>query len=203
MLFLGDIGLASFALASGKPLWTAGDAAPGAPRCLQPILLGDGRVFAATMGAMNAGLAQVAKNGEAWKVESRWSSTKVKAEFSEYVAYKDHAYGFDGAILCCVDLANGDRKWKGGRYGRGQLVLFEEQGVLLVLTEKGEVALVAAKPDRHEELYKFPAIEGKTWNHPVVAGGELFLRNAEEMGRWTLPRENGAAAPERRKGKKQ
>ncbi len=47
--------------------------------------------------------------------------------------------------------------------------------------------MVEAKPDKHSEVARFKAIEGKTWNHPVVAHGKLFVRNAEEIASFELP----------------
>ena len=121
-----------------------------------------------------------------WTTEERWTSTGIKPYYNDFVVHKDHAYGFDGSLLACIDLADGKRNWKGGRYGHGQLILLANQDMLLVLSEKGEVALVAAKPDSFRELARFPAIEGKTWNHPVVAHGKLFVRNAEEAACYEL-----------------
>jgi len=121
-----------------------------------------------------------------WTVAERWTSAALKPCFNDLVVHKGHAFGFDGSILACVDLADGQRKWKGGRYGNGQLVLLPGQDLLLVLSEEGELALVAADTDQFKEIARFPAIEGKTWNHPALAGDTLLVRNGQEMAAFRL-----------------
>jgi outer membrane protein assembly factor BamB len=103
------------------------------------------------------------------------------SDSSGFVLYNGNAFGFDGGILSCIDLKDGKRVWKGGRYGHGQLVLLPDSGALLVLSEEGGLALVSAAPDQFKELAHFPALEGKTWNHPVVVGDVLLVRNGQEM----------------------
>ena len=89
-------------------------------------------------------------------------------------------------MLACIDIQDVKRKWKGGRYGGGQLILLADQDVLLVMSEQGELALVSTAPDGFSELSRFPAIEGRTWNHPVLVGDFLLVRNGEEMAAFRI-----------------
>src|SRR4051812_14715137 len=104
-----------------------------------------------------------------------WQNNRMKNKFTSSGLYDGYIYGLDESILACIDAATGELKWKGGRYGYGQILLVRDH--LIALTEDGEVALVKATPERPIELAKFEAISGKTWNHPVVVDGRLLVRN--------------------------
>jgi hypothetical protein len=156
---------------------------------LQPGQTSDGDVLITTgdmMGGVGTRRIAVAQADGGWTVEERWTSSALKPYFNDFVVHKGHAFGFDGSILACIDLQDGRRKWKGGRYGHGQIVLLKDQDVLLVLSEEGELALVAAVSDQFTELARFPAIDGKTWNHPVLVGDVLLVRNGEKMAAFRL-----------------
>jgi outer membrane protein assembly factor BamB len=187
VLLLNGEGAISVAPADGKLLWKHEWKSDG---IVQPaviaggnILIGSGSGFGAEVGMRRIA---VARGADGWSVEERWTSNGLKPYYNDFVVHKDHTFGFDGGILACIDLTDGKRKWKGGRYGHGQLVVLPEQDVLLVLSEEGELALVKATPDQFTEIARFKAIEGKTWNHPVLAGDLLLVRNGEEMAAFRL-----------------
>jgi outer membrane protein assembly factor BamB len=187
ILLMAGGGITSVSPADGTLLWE--HAWPGVP-IVQPAQIAGGDFLVTTADGMGAlGMRRIAVTHDAagWKAEERWTSNGLKPYFNDYVVHKGHAYGFDGSILACIDLADGKRAWKGGRYGNGQFVLLPDQDVLLVLSEEGELALVSATPDRFTELARFKAIEGKTWNHPVLVDDVLIVRNGEEMAAFRLP----------------
>ncbi len=197
ILLLSAPGAVSVSPADGKLLWEhtwEGGA------IVQPALTADGGILINAMSAMG-GIATrrlaVARGTGGWTVEERWTSNGLKPYYSDFVIHKGHAYGFDGSILACIDLEDGKRKWKGGRYGTGQLVLLADQDVLLVTSEDGELALVRATPDQFTELARIPALNSKTWNHPVLVGDHLLVRNGEEMAAFRLPLAPAATVSDR------
>jgi len=182
VLLMSATGATSVAPADGKQLWSY----PWSVNAIvQPAVTSDGDVLV-TSQENGARRLAVARNGANWSVSERWTSNGLKPYFNDFVIHKGFAYGFDGRILSCIDLKDGQRKWKGGRYGNGQLVLLPDQDLLLVLSEEGELALVPATPDQFSEIAKLPAIEGKTWNHPVLVGDTLLVRNGEQMAAFKL-----------------
>jgi outer membrane protein assembly factor BamB len=156
-------------------------------RIVQPAVTADGDLLVSDGDASEMHRIAVAQGAGGWTVVERWSSDGLKPYFNDFVVHEGHAYGFDAGKIACIDVADGRPKWSGGSYGHGQLVLLPDQDVLLVVSESGELALVGAAPDRFNELSRFPAVKGKTWNHPVLAGDVLLVRNSEEMAAFRLP----------------
>jgi hypothetical protein len=116
-----------------------------------------------------------------------WTSRFLKPDFNDFVIQDQFAYGFDGKIFTCIDLETGERKWKRGRYGKGQVLLLVNSKLLLVLSEQGDLVLLKADPLEHIELAAIAALEGRTWNHPVVVGDKLYVRNGEKAICYRLP----------------
>ena len=159
---------------------------PGGTRIVQPALCAQGDLLLKAGDGKGACRVAVTQGPDGWAIEERWKSKRLKLNFNDIVIHKGHAFGFVGSNLVCIDIEDGQRKWKGARYG-GQFILLADQDLLLVLSEKGELALVEATPDQFTEFARFPAIKGKTWNHPVLAGDILVVRNAQEMAAFRLP----------------
>ncbi|MGE0759636.1 MAG: PQQ-binding-like beta-propeller repeat protein [Pirellulaceae bacterium] len=180
LLALTSAGLIALNPSDGAILWTDPWPANGVARCVQPYVDGD-TVLISTYFGIGSRKLRVKHSAGSWSTELVWESKDMKPYFNDLVVLDGYAYGFDGNIFCCLDLETGQRQWKGGRYGNGQVLLLEQQRKLLVLSEQGEVILLDAVPEERREVARFAAIDGKTWNHPVVAHGKLFVRNGEQI----------------------
>jgi outer membrane protein assembly factor BamB len=183
VLLQNEAGASGVTPADGAMLWE--HSWSGHP-IVQPAQIAGGDILLSADERSGIRRIAVANGPDGWTVEERWTSKRLKPYFNDSVVYNGHAYGFDGPKLACIDIEDGTRKWRGGRYGRGQFVLLADQNLLLVLSEKGELALVEAVADQFTELARFPAIKGKTWNHPVLVDDILLVRNAQEMAAFRL-----------------
>ncbi len=189
IVLMSGPGAVSVSPADGKVLWQ--HPLSSNTRIVQPAQVANGDLLVSDGEGSDMHRISVAHEAGGWTVSERWTSDGLKPYFSDFVIHNGHAYGFDGTSIACIDLKDGARKWEGGSYGHGQLVLLPDQNVLLIVSEHGKLALVGAAPDRFTELTQFPAIEGKTWNHPVLAGDVLLVRNAEEMVAFRLALHEG------------
>jgi outer membrane protein assembly factor BamB len=156
-------------------------------RSLQPQVVDDNKVLIPTGMGTGTRLIQLMEEEGTLKAQELWTSKDMKPDFNDLVVHQGYVYGFDNSIFACIDLKDGKRKWKGGRYEKGQALLLADSNLIIVVSEKGELVLLRANPEKLEELAKIPAMNGKTWNHPVVVGDRLYLRNSEEAVCYQLP----------------
>lgn len=166
---------------NGTLLWEFPWRTPNASA--QPLITAPSRVFISA--ETDAAMLELA-TGVDGQLTARelWRTTRMNNKFTSPVLHEGFIYGLDESILACIDASTGELKWKGGRYGYGQVML--ASGQLIVLTEEGELAVVRADPNSYQEITRFPAIEGKTWNHPAISDGILLIRNTEEMAAFDL-----------------
>ena len=176
---------AGLTVEDGTLLWDHPWVTPtGPPNISMPVVIGGDRLFLSAGYGHGGALIDIAETRGQLSARERWRTIRMKNRFSTSVLYEGHLYGLDESILACIDAETGELAWKGGRYGHGQLLLAD--GHLVVLTERGDVVLVRATPAGHEEVARFAAIKGKTWNTPTIADGRLFVRNTTEMAAFDI-----------------
>lgn len=172
---------------TGKELWRfAWENGPKVNAAI-PTLVDDSSIMIGCGYGIGSALLRFSHEGDQWKVTADWTSKRLKPKFNAPVKKGDYVYGLDEGILTCIDLKTGKPEWKRGRYGYGQVLLCGD--TLIIQAENGEVAFVSALPEQYEELHRFPAVDGKSWNHPVVWNGYLFVRNGEEAACFDLQNE--------------
>ena len=156
-------------------------------RIVQPLVVDDTGVLLGTGMKTGTRRIELSLDGERFTAQQSWTSPGINPNYNDYVAHRGYLYGFDNNIFACVDLATGERKWKKGRYGNGQVLLLPEGDQLLVISEDGELVLLRATPEKLDELAKHRVLDGRTWNHPVLVGNRLYVRNGEEAACFEVP----------------
>ena len=185
VLIYCSTGLCGHDAGSGELLWSFPWTNMTKLNISQPIVLPDNSVFISSGYGGGSARLNVLQENEDWKVEPQWTRPdRFCLKFNGGVYRDGYVYGLDEGILACFDVEKGKRTWKRGRYNFGQIVMVGDD--LLVATESGAVVLVAVTPKSAEEIGSFQAIEGKTWNHPVVNRGRLYIRNGEEVACYDL-----------------
>ena len=152
--------------------------------CTQPIVVDDKHIFISAGYGQGSALVRITTQGKTFKAKKIWSNNRMKSKFNTPVLHENHVYGLDEGILQAIDVRTGIQKWKGGRYGYGQVLLAD--GYLILLTERGDVVLVKATPEAYQETASFPALSGKTWNNPAIADGRLIVRNQTDMASYDI-----------------
>jgi outer membrane protein assembly factor BamB len=185
---------------SGEVLWRHVWHAEQEIKCSQPVVLADfdpqanpNQVLISSGYAVGSVLLEVTADKKgSYSVEELWEKRQLRAKFSNNIVIDGHIYGLDEGILTCLDLEDGQRKWKQGRYGYGQMLLAGRH--LLVQAESGEVVLLDVSPQGPKELARLAALSSKTWNHPALAGEYLLVRNDREAVCYRMPVKKQRAA---------
>lgn len=150
----------------------------------QPIPVDRNRFFISSGYGKGAALVEVKGSGNSLTASTIWENKNMKNKFNSSVLYNGYIYGLDEGIMVCLDVNTGERKWKEGRFGYGQIIL--TNGHLIVTSDQGEVALLKATPDKYTEVARFTAVQGQTWNYPAIASGRLLVRNSNEMAAYDI-----------------
>ncbi len=184
VLIYDGLGLLALSVESGKELWKFDWTNGPQVNAAQPVLFDDSRVLIGSGYGKGSVLFGFDNTDGFLRIVERWQSNQLKVKFNGAVRRGDYVFGLDEGLLTCLNVIGGKRVWKKGRYGYGQLQLVDN--TLLILSEEGDVVLVPATSEPPRELARFHAIDGKTWNHPVLSRGRLLVRNSDEAACFDL-----------------
>ena len=169
---------------NGTMLWNYSSGTDNGINVSQPIIVDQNRFFISSGYGKGAALVEVKGSGDSLSATTVWENKNMKNKFNSSVLHDGYIYGLDEGILVCLDVNTGERKWKDGRYGYGQIILAGNH--LIVTSDQGDVALVNASPDKYTEVARFSAVQGQTWNYPAIDNGKLLVRNSNEMAAFDI-----------------
>jgi outer membrane protein assembly factor BamB len=171
--------LAGVAAADGRVLWRIPWETDYDVNAATPLFVAPDQLFVSSGYDTGAALFRIGGDPRHVTVEPVWKSRGLKNQFSSSVLAGDYLYGFDNGTFKCVNARTGEERWKHRGLGHGSVILAD--GMLVVLSEGGKLALVDATPEDYRERAGFQALNGRCWTGPSLADGKLFLRNGEAM----------------------
>ncbi len=136
-----------------------------------PIMFGS-KVFISSGYNHGGGVFDVGSNPP----KELWNNKNMRNHMNSCVIWQGHIYGVDENQLRCLDAATGEVKWTDKFSGKGSLMLAD--GKLIVLSDKGELAVADANPGGFKPISRTQALGGKCWTVPVLANGKIYCRNA-------------------------
>ena len=188
-----EASVSGHAPATGELLWE--HPWPGASNTeannSQPTPVGNDRVLLSKgYGQGSALLRLLANEAGSFEVEVVWQSRRaLRTKFTNPVVHAAHVYALSEGILECVALESGERVWRGGRYGHGQVLLVGQDAaaVLLVMTEEGRLVMVDPNPEvTNQVLGEVEVFTDKVWNTFALYGDRVVVRNANEAACYRL-----------------
>ena len=180
-------------LETGEQLWTheRNGISNGQANVAQPVLYPDDQLLLTKGYGLGAELIKIeasspeeTRNPPVLTPKQIWKSKRyLRTKMSSAVRWGDYAFGLNEEVLECIDVINGKRMWRGERYGHGQLLLIGNH--VLVLSEDGALALIAADSDEFREVARIEEVlQSITWNticfHRFDNKWYLLIRNGEQ-----------------------
>jgi outer membrane protein assembly factor BamB len=149
--------------------------------CL-PIQIDDDELFVSSLAAGTRSLKLRKEDGRI-AVEETWSTTKVEFMYTSLVGIGDYVYGSSGyqasALLSALNMRTGKIAWRERGFARAHVVGVGDR--LIILDEKGVLALATANPERLTIHSRCKILEEKAWTPPTIVGTKLYARDRKQI----------------------
>jgi outer membrane protein assembly factor BamB len=182
-IFFTQSGLVAVDPQKGGVLWRA-EFPYKVSTAASPVVFGD-IVYCSAGYGVGAGAFKISKSGSGlsaamiWRRENEcfnhWSTPVLKDGYL-YGMFSFKEYG--AGPMACVDIRTGEDKWKQAGFGPGQVILAGDK--IVATSDKGEIVVVEAKPDKYTEVARKDVLDGKVWSYPILANGKIFARSTKE-----------------------
>ncbi|MFK8112188.1 MAG: PQQ-binding-like beta-propeller repeat protein [Rubripirellula sp.] len=180
VVFFVQSGLISVDPQTGKQLWRT-KFPFSVSTAASPVSEGN-LIYCSAGYGVGAGLFEV--NGNSEPSEVWFKSNELMNHWSTPVAHNGYLYGifefkkYGKAPLQCVDMRTGEIKWSERGFGPGNCILVGDK--LVVLSDAGELSIVAAQPNAYQEIARSDVLEGKCWSTPSYSDGRIYIRSTVE-----------------------
>ena len=179
VLFFTASGLVSVAPVDGSLYWRYPWRTPYDVNASTPVFIPPNRFLISTGYDVGASVVEVSGSAPDMQATTVWRNKSMKNKMATAVYRDGYLYGLDNAILKCVEAANGVEQWKARGYGMGTLIWAD--GLLIVLSDAGRLALVKADPSGHSEIASAQVLNGLCWTAPSLANGRVYLRDMSDI----------------------
>lgn len=176
-VFFASDALVSIDLQQGHQLWEHPWKTPWSANAATPVLIGPNQIFISSGYGKGSALLK-APSGKG-SVQTVWQNKRIRSAFSTPIYHQGYLYGFDNATLKCIDIAANREQWKQRGFGQGSLILAD--GKLIVLGEKGKLALIKADPSQYTELDRARPLNRRCWTMPTLAHATLYIRDERTL----------------------
>ncbi len=144
-----------------------------------PIFVPPNQIFISSGYDHGATLLRIEGGADGMTVTRVWESRRMKNHFGTSVLVGDYIYGFDNAILKCIEALTGKEQWKHRGYGKGALIYAD--GHLILLSDNGRLAMARATPEGFKEKAGAQVLTGRSWTMPTLANGRVFVRDMRKI----------------------
>ena len=182
-------GVVGVRASDGKLLWTYNRVANDTANIPTPLVHGD-HVFCSTGYGTGGGLLKLVPSGDKGVNAEEVYFLNAK-DFQNHhggmIRVGDYLYaghGHNNGFPICIELKTGKVVWGKDRGpGAGSAAILFADGHLYFRYENAVMALIEATPEGYREkgAFELASKNGKSWSHPVIHHGLLYLRDQDNL----------------------